>query len=182
MVFVFLLFHFAPSIYWGATGSTIIAPALWSLVGAAYSAIIKWRGQNEDIMSAHAFATGRGASMILGAAFTCLLFSGVLNLVGYFIGQTVMSSSGLTRIVEAVVIAYSIAGLHHVLCDLRQPIIRQPANVRRGSSSMLSMTIHGLAWLPASIFNLRWAKGRIFLDAVFSWVLFGALTCALFLL
>jgi hypothetical protein len=40
MVIAFLFMHFAPSIYWGATHSTIVAPLAWSLVGAAYSAIV----------------------------------------------------------------------------------------------------------------------------------------------
>ena len=74
MVITFLLMHFAPSIYWGATHSTVVAPLLWSFVGAAYSAIVKWRTQDTDLMSAHAFATGKGKSMVLGAALSGLFF------------------------------------------------------------------------------------------------------------
>jgi hypothetical protein len=182
MTFVFLLLHFAPSIYWGATGSTIIAPLLWSLVGAANSVIAKWRSRNTDIASVVAFATGRSASMLLGAALTGLLFSGVLNLSGYFFGRIIESSSGATRVIEAIVIAYLIAGLHHVLCDLRRPLVSQPSYVRRGSSSMLSMTLGGLAWPSVSVFNLRWARGPTFWDTVFDLILFGGLTWALLLI
>lgn len=177
MVFAFLFLHFAPSIYWGATGSTITAPLIWSMVGAAYSAIVKWRSRETDIMSA--FAGGSSGSMIMGAALTGLLFSGTLNLIGYFIGRTVVSSSGAMRVVVSIIVAYLIAGLHHVLCDLRRPLISQPSYVRRGSSSIISMVMGGFMWLPPSIINLRWARGATFSDAVFSWMLFGILTCAL---
>jgi hypothetical protein len=179
VVLAFILLHFVPSIYWGASGDSIIAPLLWSLVGAAYSALTKWRAQ--DIETAFAFVTGKRRSMILGAALTGFLFSGVLNLAGYFIGWIIVSSSGATRVVEAVVIAYLIVGLHHVLCDLRRPVISQPAYVRQGSSSILSMTLGGLSWLPASLYHLRWARGLDFRDTVFDLVLFGGATWALLL-
>jgi hypothetical protein len=144
MVLAFILLHFAPSIYWGASGDSIIAPLLWSLVGAAYSALTKWRTQ--DIETAFAFVTGKRRSMMLGAALTGLLFSGALNLAGYSIGRIIVSSSGVTRVVEAVVIAYLIAGLHHVLCDLRRPVISQPSYVRQGFSSMLTMVSYGFQY------------------------------------
>src|SRR5271165_382707 len=115
MVIVFLLMHFAPSIYWGATPSTIVAPLLWSFVGAGYSATAKWRARNTDLMSAHAFVTGKGTSIVLGAALTGLLFSGALNVVGYFIGKAVVLSTGTLRIVEALAFGYLLAGLHNVL-------------------------------------------------------------------
>src|SRR5262249_48714032 len=151
--------HFVPSIYWGATNSTIIAPFLWTLIGAAYSAFVKWRSQETDIMSAWASATGRSASTILGAALCGFIFSGILNFIGYFIGQTIVSSSGWTKVLGVIGIAYCIAGLHHVLCDLTRSPINQPAYVRQGRSSLLSMIVGGLAWLPTSIFNLRWGLG-----------------------
>src|SRR5262249_44877905 len=149
--------------FWGATHSTIAAPLLWSLVGAAYSAIVKWRTQNTDLISAHAFATGRGTSMLMGAALAGLLFSGALNVVGYFIGNAVVGSFGTLRIMEAMGFGYLLAGLHQVLCDLRQPLIGQPAYVRAGSTSIQSLTFGVLGWLPVSFFNLRWARDRTFL-------------------
>lgn len=173
----FLLLHFAPSIYWGATHSTILAPLLWSFVGAAHSAIVKWRTQNTDLISAHAFATGRGKSMVWGAALTGLLFSGALNVVGYFIGKVVVESAGTLRIVEAIGFGYLLAGLHRVLCDLRQSPIGRPAYIRAGSTSIQSLTLGLLGWLPVSVFNLR-----TFLDTIFSWVTFVVVTCALLLL
>lgn len=178
----FLLLHFAPSIYWGATHSTIAAPLLWSLVGAAYSAIVKRRTQDTDLISAHAFATGRGKSMVLGAALVGLLFSGALNVVGYFIGKAVAESAGTLTVVEAIGFGYLLAGLHQVLCDLRQPPIGQPAYIRAGSTSIPSLTLGVLGWLPVSFFNLRWARGRTFLDAIFSWVTFVIVAGALLLL
>jgi hypothetical protein len=182
MVLAFILLHFAPSIYWGASGDSIIAPLLWSLVGAAYSAIAKWRSRHEDLMSAFALATGKRRSMLLCAALTGLLTSGVLNLAGYFIGWIVASSSGATKAVEAIVFAYLIAGLHHVLCDLRRPTIGRPAYIRQGSSSVASVMLGVLVWISVSTFNLRWARGLIFWDTVFDLVLFGAMTCALLLI
>ena len=175
MVIAFLLMHFAPSIYWGATGSTIVPPLLWSFVGAAYSTIVKWRARP-------IFATGQGKSVVLGAALTGLFFSGALNVVGYFIGKAVAGSNGTLRIVEAVGFGYLLAGLHHMLCDLRRPPISQPAYVRAGSASIQSITLGVLGWLPVSFFNLRWARGRTFLDTVFSWVMFSVVTCALLLI
>jgi hypothetical protein len=159
MVIAFLFMHFAPSIYWGATHSTIVAPLVWSLVGAAYSAIVKWRTQETDLMSAHAFVTGKGKSIVLGAAFAGLLFSGALNIVGYFIGKTVAGSAGTLRIVEAIGFGYLLSGLHHVLCDLRRPIVSQPSYILASSTSIQSITLGLLMWLPVSFFNLRWARG-----------------------
>jgi hypothetical protein len=179
MVIAFLLLHFAPSIYWGATHSTIVAPLLWSFVGAAYLAIVKWRTQDTDLISAHAFATGQGKSMVLGAALTGLLFSGSLNIVGYFIGEAVVASTGILRIVEATGFGYLLAGLHHALCDLRRPPISQPSYIRAG---LTSMPLGVLGWLPVSFFNLRWARGRTFLDTVVDWVTFVILAGALLLL
>jgi hypothetical protein len=179
MVFAFILLHFAPSIYWGASGDSIIAPLIWSFFGAAYSAFARWRAQ--DIDTAWAFATGKVRSMILGAALSGLLTSGILNLAGYFVGRIMVSSSGAARVVEAVVIAYLIAGLHHVLCDLRRPVISQPAYVRQDSCSMLSMTL-GLAWPSVSVWNLRWARGPGFRDTVFDLIAFGGATWALLLI
>ena len=170
MVIAFLLLHFGPSIYWGATHSTIAAPLLWSLVGAAYSAIVKWRTQDTDLISTHAFMTGRGKSMVLGAALTGLLFSGALNVIGYFIGEAVVASTGILRIVEATGFGYLLAGLHHVLCDLRRTPIGQPSYIRAG---LTSMPLGVLGWLPVSFFNLRWARDRTFPDTVFDWVTFG---------
>lgn len=182
MVIVFLIMHFAPSIYWGATHSTIVAPLLWSFVGAAYSATAKWRARDTDLMSAHAFATGKGTSIVLGAALTGLLFSGALNVVGYFIGKAVVLSTDTLRIVKSVVFGYLVAGLHNVLCDLRRPPISQPAYIRAGSTSIASITFGVLGWLPVSFFNLRWARGSTFWDTVFSWMTFIAVTCALLLI
>jgi hypothetical protein len=182
MVIAFLLLHFAPSIYWGATHNTIAAPLLWSLVGAAYSAIVKWRTQDADLISAHAFATGRGKSMVLGAALGGLLFSGALNVVGYFIGKAFVESASALRVLEAIGFGYLLAGLHQVLCDLRHPPIGQPAYIRAGSTSIPSLTLGVLGWLPVSFVNLRWARGRAFLDTIFSWVTFVAVTCVLLLL
>jgi hypothetical protein len=120
---------------------------------------------------------------VLRAALTGLLFSGVLNLAGYFIGWIVAGSSDATKAVEAIVFAYLIAGLHHVLCDLRRPTISQPAYIRQGSSSVGVVTLGGLAWAWASIFNLRWARGSTtFKDSVLDFVLFGAMTWALLLI
>jgi hypothetical protein len=179
MVIVFLLMHFVPSIYWGATHSTIVAPLLWSFVGAAYSATVKWHARDTDLMSAHAFVTGKGASIVLGAALTGLLFSGALNVVGYFIGKAVVLSTGTLRIIEAVVFGYLLAGLHNVLSDLRRPRVSQPAYIRAGSTTIVSITLGVLGWLLVSFFNLRWARGSTFWDAVFSWMTFVAVTCAL---
>jgi hypothetical protein len=182
MVIAFLLMHFAPSIYWGATHSTIVAPLLWSVVGAAYSAIVKWRTRDTDLMSAWASTTGKGKSMVLGAALAGLLFSGSLNVVGYFIGRAVVGSTGTFRIVESVGFGYLLAGLHQVLCELRQSPINQPSYIRAGSTSIGSITSGVLGWLPVSFVNFRWARGRTFLDTIFSWVTFVVVTCALLLM
>jgi hypothetical protein len=182
MVIAFLLMHFAPSIYWGAMHSTIAAPLLWSVVGAAYSAIVKWRARDTDLMSAHAIATGKGKSLALGAALTGLLFSGSLNVVGYFMGKAVVGSAGTLRIVDSVGFGYLLAGLHQVLCDLRRSPISQPSYIRAGSTSIGSIASGVVGWLPVSFFNLRWARGRTLLDTVFSWVTFAVVTCALLLM
>jgi hypothetical protein len=68
----------------------------------------------------------------LGAALVGLLFSGALNVVGYFIGKAVVGSVGTLRIVEAVGFGYLLAGLHQVLRDRRQSPIGQPAYIRAG--------------------------------------------------
>ena len=112
-----------------------------------------------------------------GAALTGLLFSGALNVVGYFIGKVVVESAGTLRIVEAIGFGYLLAGLHRVLCDLRQSLIGRPAYIRAGSTSIQSLTLGLLGWLPVSVFNLR-----TFLDTIFSWVTFVVVTCALLLL
>lgn len=179
MVFAFLLIHFLPSIYWGGMHSTIAAPLIWSALGAVYSAIVKWRSKNKDLMSAHAFATGKEKSMILGAALTGLVFSGALNVVGYFIGEVAVASAGWFRIVEAVGFGYLLAGLHHFLCDLRRPSVSQPSYVRAGVGSVIFGI---LAWLPGSFFNLRWARGSTFSDAIFAWVMFVLVTSILLLI
>jgi hypothetical protein len=179
MVIGSLLVHFVPSIYWGATHSTIVAPLLWSVVGAAWSAIVKWRTRHTDLMSVHAFATGKGKSMVLGAALAGLLFSGALNVVGYFIGKTIVGSTGTLRIVEAVAFGYLLAGLHQVLCDLRLPLISQPGYIRTGSTSIGSVSSGVLGWLPVSLFNFRWARGRTLLDTAFSWLTFVGVAGAL---
>jgi hypothetical protein len=182
MVIPFLLMHFAPSIYWGATHSTIVAPLAWSFVGAAYSAIVKWRTRYADITSAWASVTGKGKSIVLGAAITGLLFSASLNIFGYFIGRAVVGSTGSLRIVEAVGFGYLLAGLHHLLCDLRRPPYSQPAYIRAGRTSIQSITLGVLGWLPVSFFHLRWGRGRGFLDTVFDWVTFVITTGALLLI
>ncbi len=182
MVIVFLIMHFAPSIYWAATHSTIVAPLLWSLVGAAYSATAKWRARDADLISTHAYLTGKAKSILLGAAFTGLLFSGVLNVVGYFVGRALILSTGTPRIVEAAVFGYLLAGLHQVLCDLRRPVFSQPAYVSAGSTSIASVTSGLLGWVLVSFFNLRWARGTAFWDTVFSWLTVIGVTCALLLI
>jgi hypothetical protein len=133
-------------------------------------------------MTAHAFGTGKGMSIVLGAALTGLLFSGALNVVGYFIGKAVVLSTGTFRIVEAVAFGYLLAGLHNVLSDLRRPLISQPAYIGAGSTSIGSITLGVLGWLPVSFFNLRWARGGTFWDTIFSWMTFVAVTCALLLI
>jgi hypothetical protein len=107
------------------------------------------------------------------------LFSGALNIVGYSIGKTIVASAGTIRIVEAIVFGYLLAGLHHLLCDLRRPVFSQPAYIRAGRTSILSITLGVLWWLPASFFHLRWARGRARLDTVVDWLTFVIVTSAL---
>jgi ADP-Ribosyltransferase in polyvalent proteins/ParB-like nuclease domain len=54
MVFAFLSLHFAPSIYWGAIHASIIAPLLWSLVGASTNVnLIVVKAHNEAKLVAY---------------------------------------------------------------------------------------------------------------------------------
>jgi hypothetical protein len=182
VAFAYIVLHFVPSIYWGARGDSIVAPLLWSLLGAAYSAFEKWRSRHADLVSASEWMTGRRSTLLLSAALAGLLTSGVLNLVAYLIGRVAASSSEPMKAVEAIVFGYLIAGLHHVVCALRRPTIRQPAYIRQRSSSVGLVVVGGLGWAWASIFNLRWGRGPVLRDAVFDFVLFGAMTCGLLLI
>jgi hypothetical protein len=115
--------------------------------------------------------------MVLGAAASGLLFSGLLNLFGYFFGKTLAGSSGGMRVAVAISVAYLITGLHYVLRDLCRPPISQPSYVRQGTSSFAGMVIAGLVWLSGAVFILHFGRGRgrQSLDALFSLALFGVL-------
>jgi DNA-binding transcriptional LysR family regulator len=71
----------------------------------------------------------------------------------------------------------------HLVDGSSNDLISNLANSNRaGSTSIVSITLGVLGWLLVSFFNLRWARGTTFWDAVFSWMTFVAATCALWLI
>src|SRR5262249_46983584 len=169
-LFAFLYCHFVPSIYLGATDFSIGAPVLLSFLGAAYLAIAKWQTH----------VIGRSGLMILGAAATGFVFSGALNLIGFFAGKVLVRSDGISRVAVAVGIAYLISGLHYVLPVLCRSLIKQPFYLH-GSAFFASLTLEGLTWLPSTVFILHSTRGggQQSWDALFSWVLFGVVISVL---
>jgi len=107
---------------------------------------------------------------VFKAAFKGLTLSAPLNTAGYLIGLAVAHSAGMIKIVEALFFAYLIAGLYHVLSNLRLPLIKQPGFARSRTPSSLAIGL--LFWLPASFINLRWGRGEVFTGAVLNWVIF----------
>ena len=65
--------------------------------------------------------TGWRPAIIADVTIRALLFSVPLNLICYFAGGVVARSGGVMRAIESLLIAYCMAGLYHVLCNLRQP-------------------------------------------------------------
>lgn len=177
MVIVILLAHFGPSIYWGARGTTFVAPLLWSLIGATYSATASSRPT--DPVSAWAYMRQKRSTRLLRAAFTGLVLSAILNITGYLMGLAASHSAGAVKIVEALVFGYLLAGLHYLLCNLRRPPIRQPAFARPGSRTASSLIVGMLLWLPPSFFNLRWGRGQTFSETLLTWVIFVVAAYAL---
>ena len=139
MIFFFLLWHLGPSAYWGSTGSSILLPLLWSLVGAVYGAVAKWQSQKQNIELAwNAMMYGK-VRALWGAVLTGFLFSGALNISMYYVAKLVSASAGRPRVIFVILVGYLIAGLHYFLRDLCRPVISQPAYVRSGSASIFSM-------------------------------------------
>jgi hypothetical protein len=169
VVFTNLLLHFVPPICWGAKGVTVIAPLLWSFVGAGCSAFVKLRNQNFDRLSEYLFMTGWRPAIIADVTLRALLFSVPLNLICYFAGGVVARSGGVTRAIESLLIAYCMAGLYHVLCNLRQPTTRGFTYVESG-----------LGWLPVSMISFREPDRRIFSHTIFCCSFFAISALVLF--
>jgi hypothetical protein len=170
-LFAFLYCHFPPSIYWGVTDFSIGAPVLWSFLGAAYLAIVKSQTQ----------VIGRSGLMILSAAVNRFVFSGALNLIGFFAGKVLVRNGGISRVAVAVGIAYLISGLHYVLPVLCRSLIKQPFYLQ-SSAFFASLTLEGLTWLSNTVYILHSTRGRgqQSWDA-FSLVLFGVVIRVLLL-
>lgn len=150
MVFTNLLLHVVPPIWWGAKGVTVIAPLLWSFVGAGCTGYVKSRNQKFDRLSEYFFMTGWRPAIIADVTIRALLFSVPLNLICYFAGGIVARSGGVMRAIESLIIAYCMAGLYHVLCNLRQPTTRGFTYVESG-----------LGWLPMSMIGFKEPNRRI---------------------
>jgi hypothetical protein len=174
MIFLFLLWHLGPSAYWGSTGGGILLPLLWSLVGAAYGAVAKWRSRKQNIELAWNVMMHGKARALWGAALTGFLFSGALNISMYYVAELVTASAGAPRVILVILVGYLIAGLHYFLRDLCRPVISQPAYVRSGSASIFSMVGGALTWFPATIFSLSYTRGRHLIESMVSWALFIA--------
>jgi hypothetical protein len=171
VVFTNLLLHFVPPIWWGAKGATVIAPLLWSFVGAGCTAFVKSRNRNFDRLSEYFFMTGWRPAIIADVTIRGLLFSVPLNLICYFAGAVVARSGGMMRALESLLIAYCMAGLYHVLCNLRQP-------TTRGFTYIES----GLGWLPMSVIRFREPEGQIFSHTIFCCSFFTISAFVLFLI
>jgi hypothetical protein len=182
MIFVFLLWNLVPSAYWGATGFSVVAPLLWSLVGGIYAAAAKWRTRDRDIELAWQMASrGRISGLVptlVGAALTGVLFSAVLNTAVYLIASLVVRSAGATKVLIVVSASYLVTGLHYALRDLSRPIISQPAYVR-GPAFIRPLAFGMLTWLPGTLGRLRFSGGRpkYLKEPVSSFVLFASLIC-----
>jgi hypothetical protein len=171
VVFTNLLLHIVPPIWWGAKGVTVIAPLLWSFVGAGCTAFVKSRSQNFDRLSEYFFMTGWRPAIIADATIKALLFSVPLNLICYFAGGGVARCGGVMRAIESLIIAYCMAGLYHVLCNLQQLTTRGGTYVESG-----------LGWLPMSMSGFREQDGRISSHTFFCCSFFAISALVLFLI
>jgi hypothetical protein len=169
VIFTILLLHFVPPIWWGARGVTVIAPILWSFVGAGCSVFVRFRNKNFDRLSEYFLMTGWRPAIIADAVLRDLLFSVPLNLACYFAGLTVARSGGVTRVTESLLIAYCMAGLYHVLCTLRGP-----------TSHGFFYVESALGWLPTSMISLRKPDRRTLSHTMSCCAFFAISACVLF--
>jgi hypothetical protein len=169
VIFTILLLHFVPTIWWGARGVSVIAPILWSFVGAGCSVFVKFRTKNFDRLTEYFLMTGWRPAIIADALLRDLLFSVLLNLACYFAGLIVARSGGMTRVIESLLIAYCMAGLYHVLCTLQGP-------TTHGSFYVES----ALGWLPTSMISLRKPDRRMLSHTIFCFASFAISACVLF--
>ena len=180
--FVFLFAHFAPSIYWGASQSPILAPLLWSFAVAVYLGVTRWRNLDTgaDGLEYVFASTSKRRMAVLGAAFGGLLLSGGLNMLGYWVGAITISADHALRIIAAIGFAYLLAGLHHVLSDFQRPLFSQPRYIRSVSTWYSGL----LAWAWVPFMNWRWGArpGVALQDAAFSCLTFVIATCALLMI
>lgn len=135
------------------------------------SVFVKSRNQNFDRLSEYFFMTGWRPAIIADVTIRALLFSVPLNLICYFAGGVVARSGGVMRAIESLLIAYCMAGLYHVLCNLRQPTTRGFTYVESG-----------LGWLPMSMISFREPDRQIFSHTIFCYSFFAISALVLFLI
>jgi hypothetical protein len=169
VIFINLLMHFVPTVCWGATGVTVIAPMLWSIAGAGFVVFVNRRNKSYDRLREYLFMTGWRPAIIADVALRGLLFSVALNLVCYFAGLIVARSGGVTRAVESLLIAYCMAGLYHALCSLP-----------RATTHAFTYVESALEWLPVSMITLRQPDRRMFSHAFLCCAFFATSAGVLF--
>jgi hypothetical protein len=169
VIFTILLLHIVPPICWGARGVTVLASVLGPFAGAGGWLFVKWRNKNFDGVSEYFLMTSWRPAIIADAALRELLFSVSLNLVCYFAGLIVAQSSGVSRAVESLLVAYCMTGLYHALCNPGRPITHGFTNVESA-----------LGWLPVLMISLRESERQMFSHTIVCFAFFATSACVLF--